>query len=447
MTAPRTLSFSTFLSFMCATAILTGCSESSLNPFGKPNQKAVEGDRVTIINIQNDLEISDSMAEVTIDVPAASKPSSWLQEGGNPSHHTDNIDLSVTLSSQDSSKSGDGNAWQGSLIAAPVVSATHIFTMDGEGVIRASTIEDISHTLWNTPISKKLNSALNGGGLAVESNTVFATSANGQVAALSATDGTPIWRISLDMPIRSAPLITPDSLIVITTGSQLFALDKQTGQIMWRHRGIQETASLLGTVTPAYADGIVVAVYPSGEVYALSSSDGKPLWSDSMLLPERTSALGTFSGVGGMPVIAGDAVYSVSSNGLLIANQLKTGLRMWEQPLSSTNTPWIAGDYLYALSTAGNLIAADRMDGRIKWVSMLPDYQADDEHAPTLKGPYMVGGSLLIMRSDGIWQQFDPNTGTLTKDNDLSSGALSAPAFTTSSVLVANQQATLYSIH
>lgn len=447
MHAERTLSLSAFITIACAATLLSACSDSSINPFGADDKKAVEGNRVTIISMQNALEANESMANVDVEAPEASTIDVWPQEGGSPAHFIGNIALSLNLTSNNSTDAGNGNAWQGSLIAAPVATSTHVFSMDGHGIVSASPLDALSSTIWSKQVGKEPNLALNGGGLATEDETVFAALANGNVTALATKNGAARWSITLDMPIRSAPLITPESLIVITTGSQLYALDKHTGQTLWRHRGIQETASLLGTVTPAYANNTVVAVYPSGEVYALNASDGKPLWSDSLLLPERTSALGTFSGVGGMPVIVDDVAYSVSSNGLLIANHLKTGMRLWDISLASTNTPWIAGDFLYALSTQGKLIAANRLDGRIKWIIDLPDYDASDDDAPALKGPFMVGGSLLVMRGDGEWQLFDPKTGALTKENDITSGSLSAPAFTKTSVLVANHNATLYSIH
>jgi outer membrane protein assembly factor BamB len=446
MTATRHMSFSTLLSLLCTTAMLSACSESTLNPFGNPNKKNIEGERITIISAQPSLEVNSTLEHATVALPEAQKVATWEQEGGNSAHNLSNIALPIDALTSKSSDAGAGHAWLGTLIAAPVTNATHIFSMDGKATVTAAPLENVSGVQWKKMVGKEPEAPLNGGGLALDDTMLFATTADGTVSALKTSDGEALWTTKLDMPIRSAPLVTPTALIVMTTGSKIYALDKATGQTIWDHRGIQETASLMGTVTPAYANGVLVAVYPSGEVYGLQAETGKPLWSDALLLPERTSALGTFSGVGGMPVIVDDVAYSVSSNGLMIASQLSNGLRMWELPLSSSNTPWVAGDYIYTLSTEGKLLAIYRFDGRIKWMVDVPNYQHDKGHPMHIKGPFMVNGKLLLIREDGLWQQFSPETGTLSSEQDITSGATSNPAFSSAGIFVANHNANLYSI-
>ena len=89
------------------------------------------------------------------------------------------------------------------------------------------------------------------------------------------------------------------------------------------------------------------------------------VWADSLLLPQRTRATGTFSGVDANPVVIGNAVFGVSSNGLLAANALNKGVRIWELPVSSMHTPWVSGAFLFLLSTDDQLLCISARDGRI----------------------------------------------------------------------------------
>lgn len=435
------------LLFSACLLALANCSDSNTDFFKTDKPQSVTGERVTIINAQPTIEVSDSMTEIAVSIPNADKISNWSQNMGNNAHQIDNIALSSTLAVAKSMDAGDGNAWQGNIIAAPIIQNNILYSLDGEGITSARSLADTSNILWKQQIGTTPDSALNGGGLASDEHQIYATTAQGYVTALQAEDGKVIWNKILDLPIRSAPLVTENNIIVMTAGSQLYALDKQTGDIIWQHRGIQETASLLGTVTPAYSNGLIVAAYPSGEVYALQANDGKVAWSDSLLLPERTSALGTFSGVSGMPVIKDDAVFTVSSNGLLIANQLSTGMRIWELPVSSANTPWIAGEFMYIITTNGQLASIYLQDGRIKWLADIPDFNATKEDQHALIGPLMVDGKLIIMRSNGQWQQFNPMDGSLSLERDVTSGYLSLPAFSDAAMFIINQNATLYMVH
>ena len=76
----------------------------------------------------------------------------------------------------------------------------------------------------------------------------------------------------------------------------------------------------------------------------------------------------------GNPVIDENMVFATSHSGRLIALKLKTGRRLWELPISSRVMPWVAGDYLYIVSTGRQLICLTKRDGRVKWITNLPEF-------------------------------------------------------------------------
>ena len=142
---------------------------------------------------------------------------------------------------------------------------------------------------------------------------------------------------------------------------------------MWNHRGIEETAEILKSVSPVVSGDIVVAPYSSGEIYALSMADGRELWSDSLSLRQRPQA-GIFSGIGGDPIIDRQVVIAVSSGSIIDVHALANGQRLWERAIGSINTPWLVGDYIYLLSSDNTLICIAKFSGKIKWASKLQDF-------------------------------------------------------------------------
>lgn len=403
-------------------------------------EEKLEGERIAILSDLGKLAPSDSLGNIPVALPEAVAPKSWPQAGGNIRHYSSHVLLKSNLSSEQTLTAGDGNDWPSSLIAAPVASETAIFSMDAGGVVTARALKTPLSALWSVELAGEDEPDAIGGGLAYADSRVFAAAASGKVVALDAASGKTLWSRALRTPLRSAPAVAGTVVLVITVDSQLFALDAASGNIVWRHRGIQETASLLGTVIPAAESGRVVVAYPSGEVYALSLDRGDVLWTDVLILPRRTSALGSFTGVGGDPVIAGSIVYTVSLNGILAANDLTSGLRIWEQPVASHSTPWASGDFLYIVTTARQLVCLYKRDGRIKWVGDLP--KTDD--AEMLTGPYMINKLVIVPGSSGQYYAFDPVSGKLQGTRDFVSGPVSSAAFVGGRMLIQDQSATLH---
>ncbi len=419
--------------------LLTACSTVD-SLFDSEPEKILEGERIAIMSSAGDVDASTTLDDVGVSLPTALAPEAWPQKGGNVQHHVDHV--AMTSGNSQSSNAGDGSDWSSSLIASPVVHGDAVFAMDASGVISAHARDDISSVLWRKDTLEDDDTLLIGGGLAAGDDQLYAAMANGKVASMDIKTGDVLWERELKTPVRSAPAVENGIVLVITVDSQLYALDGSTGGILWRHRGIQESASLLGTVIPAVANERVVVAYPSGEIYTIALRDGKVLWTDSLILPQRTIAMGTFTGVGGDPVIVDTMVYTVSHNGILAANDLTSGLRIWEQPISSNNTPWVSGDFMFVVTPGRKLVAVYRRDGRIKWVSDIP--AGDDDAKEKLTGPFVVNGQVIVFGSMGEQYAFSPEDGSLTSTQDTPDGYISAPAFAGGGMYYIDQGATLH---
>ena len=133
-------------------------------------------------------------------------------------------------------------------------------------------------------------------------------------------------------------------VLVPTADGQLFALDGgERRDPLAACRACSSRPGILGGASPAVAGGIVVAAYASGEVVALSLASGQQLWSDTVLRPRRTLAIGAIADIVGDPVIAGDRVFVAGASGEMAAFDLERGVREWTADVTSTQTPWVAG--------------------------------------------------------------------------------------------------------
>jgi outer membrane protein assembly factor BamB len=245
---------------------------------------------------------------------------------------------------------------------------------------------------------------------------LLASTGSGDVVALNADDGSELWRRRLLAPIRTAPTVIGNRVLVTTSANETVALNLVTGDVLWQHVGFFEQAAILGGATPAATDGVAVAAYSSGEVFALDLEDGRPIWSDTVLRPRRTLAIGTISDITGSPVIDRDRVIVAGNGGEMAAFDVQNGSRSWNLDVTSRHMPWVAGDFIYVLTDRNEIVAVVRQGGLVRWVSPLerlrdPD---DPESARVFwAGPVLAGDRLILAGSTGEAVSVSPYTGEI----------------------------------
>jgi outer membrane protein assembly factor BamB len=438
------------LTLLAMTIGLTACS--SLPSWMGGEKRHIErlpGDRLAVLPPSQNFVADSAVLATTFVLPPPIDNVNWPQHTGVLTATTGNIAFAGTLENRISAKIGDGEKFDRPLVPGPVVTNNVVFAMDAVGKISAHDAANIDNKRWESAgVSEEDEPNVLGGGLAVSEGKLFATSGRGVIAAFDATSGKELWKKSLRTPFRSAPRIADNKLLAITTDSQLFAFNSENGEVLWSHRGIGETASLMNSVSPAVSGGDVIVPYASGEIYSLSAADGNQLWSDSLAAPGRTLASSSFSGIGGDPVVDGDFVFAVSSSGKLAVFALATGQKIWEKPISAINTPWVAGDYLFVLTSDNNLICFVKYTGAVRWSVKLPSYEneAEKEDSILWRGPILLVGKLIVVGSQGEMKIINAADGKILDTKDIPEGIITAPVVAGGRVYLVGQDATLYSL-
>ena len=99
-------------------------------------------------------------------------------------------------------------------------------------------------------------------------------------------------------------------MLVISADNQTFALNSDSGELVWQHTAPGEIAAILGGSTPAVSQGIVVVPYSSGEVNALSlETDATRSGPRPYSARVGTLAIAAISDIDGLPVIDRDRVF------------------------------------------------------------------------------------------------------------------------------------------
>ena len=413
--------------------------------FGAAEDPPLPGERVSVMLLERDLSADPSLADLPIELPPPRRNDAWPQSGGDPTHAMQHLAAGDQLNIAWRAGIGTGSAGEGQLLARPVVAEGRVFTMDAEGMIRAFDA-DRGSLLWQFEQDGDDADGLIGGGLAYGDGRLFATLSSGDVVGLDAHSGTEVWRQSLGVPLRAAPTVAEDRVLVLTADNQLYALEDTTGRAAWRHARCFEGAGLLGGPSPAVDRGLVVVPYSSAEVYAIRLDNGRPLWSDTVERPRRTQALDQITDIEGMPVIDDEVVYVAGYGGQMAAIDARRGIRRWDLDVASTETPWLAGDFLYVLTTRGEVICLLRSNGRVRWVSPLPRVVNPDDPGSrpiVWSGPILVGDRLLVAGSHGQAITMSPYTGEILGRQELPGPVVVPPVAADGTVYIVTENAQL----
>ena len=406
---------------------------------GGQKKTPVIGERVPILLSESSIAADPSLSALEVVLPPAAPNDAWNQPGGNAAKSMGHLALGTSLS----------RAWQtrvpgGSnrvrLGAAPVIAGGTLYVMDTVGSVHAFDAAN-GAARWTTATVKGdgNKAARFGGGASVLGGRVFAANGLGEVVALDAGTGAEVWRAKPGGPLRGSPTLDDDNLYVVTQDNQLFALEQATGRVIWTQSGSLETQGVFGVAAPAAAQGTIVAGFSSGELNAYRYENGRTLWGDSLSRTSITTSVSSLADIDAEPVIDSGRAYAVGQGGRMVALEVVSGQRLWEQNLAGISTPWVAGEWIFVVTDDARLICLSRGSGKVRWISQLPRYRNVKKSKGPISwvGPILAGGRLWVANSEGALASASPTDGGL-------GGTMTIKGRFTLSPVVANN--TLYTL-
>ena len=294
----------------------------------------------------------------------------------------------------------------------------------------------------------------------VDGRRVFVGSSDRGLYALSAEDGSVIWRFETVGFVQCEPLYDPREDVVYfgSNDGALYKVAAKTGELRWRFSSNAEVAR-----RPVLANGLLYAVNANDTVIAIEPRTGKMVWHQ-----HRAPAMGMeVAGYAG-PLVWRGKVYTGFSDGTVTAFDARTGAERWQpvdlsaeaeqtlgdvpQYLDVDTTPVAdvidAGAVIYVGSYAGGVFALDAESGTQLWsnpgvagVSELVLWQQPAHRPRKGDGPERPERKLLLAATGttGLWA-LDPETGREVWRRHLPDGGVSAPVPVMGALLVSTTQ-------
>ncbi len=416
-----------------------GSLPKSLNPF-KKDDPILPGERIAVLKSQEGFQVDAALAKLPVVLPAARSNKDWDQPGGVASNAPGHLAFGGGLGAVWRADIGTGSSDDGRLSASPIVSGGKIYSLDRKGVVSAFSVSS-GKLVWRVniaPGNEKGNEGF-GGGLASSGGRIFVITGFGSAIALNAQSGAVEWTRNIGVPLRSSPTAISGKLFFVSTESKLYSLSTVDGEELWTYRGLPETAKLLSNVSPAVDGDTLVVAYPSGELIAYNINAKRPVWAESLARTRSGSSLASLSDPA-RPVIDRGVVFAVGNSGRMIATALKTGERLWTKTVHGTQMPWPAGEFVYVVDTNGVLMALTRKEGKVRWLTELPQ-------TSRWSGPVLAGGRLWLASSEGVMVSVDAKTGSIVSRRDLGADIFIAPIVASGRMYVLTDKARLLALN
>jgi outer membrane protein assembly factor BamB len=407
------------------------------------------GRRETVMAVRRGMSV-DEGGDRRITLPPPVRNAGWPQAGGNPAHMMGHLAASERLSRAWSADIGKGGGYRRKILAQPVAADGLVYMMDSDAVVSAFSI-DTGSRAWRVDTKDEDADSTNiGGGMAISGGVLYAVNGLADLVALDAKTGKQRYRQNLPSPPRSAPTVADGRLFFTTIDDRLLALAAEDGRQLWTYQSRISQTAMLGQPAPAYADGIVIAGFGSGDLVALRAESGGIAWSDSLGAARARTAIVDLSAIRGMPVISNGRIYVIGVGGLMAALDLRAGRRLWSREVGGTETPWLAGDWLFVLSSEQQLAAINTTDGRIAWVTDLPRWEDEEKSKDPIHwvGPVLAGDRLVVASSGGEREALavSPYTGKILGRQSLSGNASLTPVVAAGTLFQITDDATLVAL-
>jgi outer membrane protein assembly factor BamB len=426
---------------LAAVVLLAGCSW-----FGGSEKPPLPGERVAALKGNRQLNVDPELSETDVILSEPYANEAWAQSGGNQTHAMYHLKAgSGALQQLWSVDIGSGASDDNRLLSEPVVADGAVFAMDADSIVSAHDAGS-GNQIWRADLTPDdEDDDLFGGGLAWAEGQLIVSTPFAKVFALNSKSGEIKWEAAAPAPMRSAPAVSDGRVFVITIDNQLVVYALDDGRKLWSNAGVEEAAGLLGGTTPAIDGNVVVAAYTSGELLAFDVADGRSLWTDSLAGGTRGNAIATLTDIRGRPVVDREYVIAIGNGGVMSALDKERGERAWDNGLGGTQMPWVAGDFIFVLTNESEVVCLSRMDGRIKWITALPQFEDEVEKEDRIywSGPVLVSDRLLVTGSSGLAIAISPYDGSLLGKQELPDGSHLPPVVANETVYLLSDDARL----
>ncbi|MGQ7275154.1 outer membrane protein assembly factor BamB [Marinobacter sp. V034] len=255
---------------------------------------------------------------------------------------------------------GDGDNDQ-LLFLQPVISNGVLFAVSEDGELVAVDPKT-GDEKWERDLDRSILA-----GVGADDDRLYVSTRAGELLGLSREDGSEQWSVSLPSEILAPPQSNGSTVVAQTIDGKALAFDAQTGEKRWQYDGVIPVLSFRGNATPTVGSETTLLAFASGQVFALLTETGQPVWQYAVGEPAGRTELERLVDVDGTPVLKDGVVYVVGYQGKMAAVDARSGQELWSRNASSFQSPTLGYGNIYISGSDGVISAYSLFNRKELW--------------------------------------------------------------------------------
>jgi outer membrane protein assembly factor BamB len=166
------------------------------------------------------------------------------------------------------------------------------------------------------------------------------------------------------------------------------------------------------------------------------------LWQDALSRSSISTSVSSLADIDASPVIDRGLVFAVGQGGRMVALEIVSGQRIWEQNFAGISTPWVAGEWLFLVTDDARLVCLARATGKVRWIQQLRHFRNEKsrKNPITWYGPVLAGNRLVLTNSRGEIVSASADTGEVGTVIDAGKSFSLPPIVANSTLYVLDQK-------
>lgn len=268
----------------------------------------------------------------------------------------------------------------------PMVQGGLIYAASHDGQVVAVDAND-GKPIWEVDTDLSITA-----GVGFVDGLVLVGTDEGQVVALQVADGEEAWRARASSEILAVPQGAEGVVVVRTIDGRFIGLDSNSGEQLWIYTYTVPALTLRGTAAPLLAPGVAITGLDTGKLLVLSLRDGTPVWEKRIAPPQGRTELERLVDIDAEPRVVDGVLYIVTYQGNVTAIDLRNGNTLWSRDFSSYSGLDVDTRQVYITDDNDTLWALDQRSGATLWKQTALNRRSLSTPVVNGNGNYVVVG-------------------------------------------------------
>jgi outer membrane protein assembly factor BamB len=279
--------------------------------------------------------------------------------------------------------------------------------VDGDVIAAASAGGDVYllnaelDELWDTDIDRSIV-----GGAALNGSSVYVTTADAVLVALSRDNGEVRFEVALPSNSTVPPIATDSLVLVKTQIGQLLALNATTGETVWFEEAQESGVGIRGGAPMTLAGDVLFVLWESGRIVAYQADTGRILWERQVAVSRGRSPLERIVDSKGAPSVRNNLVATATRNGQVSLLDARNGQLIWSLDSDAYPGALLAFNAVTVVETDGTISAYSAQSGESLWTTEALKYRE-------LSPPVVIADSIGVVDLEGELHLLDPADGSI----------------------------------